>query len=167
MSGACDAIGQHAKKFNVGPVMHQSVGDGAESLSHCARVNDCQHRDAEQRRQIGTGRCAIKQPHHSFDEYQVGFRAAGRAIRGNVLRHPSINQADKRMARRAFQNHRIEKIRPCFEYAHMATLAAVICRECGGNGGLALAGGGRGNQQSRAMMHGIHNSMPFCAWILR
>jgi len=44
---------------------------------------------------------------------------------------------------------RIKKIRPALEHPHTPTLACMQAGQRGGDGGLALAGGGRGDEQRR------------------
>jgi hypothetical protein len=109
------------------------------------------HRHAEVPRQVGAGRRAVEQAHDTFDQDQVGFaRGFPQQRRLLLADHPHVQLIHRRTAG-ALEDHRVEKVRAAFEHAHLAPLVAVQTGQRGGDGGLALTGGRRGDQHRRAM----------------
>jgi len=102
--------------------------------------------------QIGAGRRAVKQPHHTFNQNQVrltgGFPQQATAFLG--AHHPQIHLIHRRTAG-ALQDHGVEKIRAALEYPHLAPLIAMQPGQSRCNRGLALTGSRRGDQHRRAM----------------
>ena len=149
---AADVVGEHAGKRQVRLPGGEAVGDGGESLRHGLGVDHGHDRNAEAPRDVGAGRIAVEQPHHPFDEDQVGVPGGGvESPRGVFGPADAEIEVINRRAAGDGVDLRIEKIRPALEHANLAPLAHVQAREGGGDGGLALAGRRRGNEQSRAM----------------
>ncbi len=148
---AADPVGQHSGKRQVRLEAGQPMGQRAEGLGHGRAVDHCQYRHAETPRQVAGAGVAIKQSHHAFDEDQVGF-AGGlpqQPARLLLADHPQVELIDRPTAG-AGENHRVEKVRPALEYPHAFALADMQPSQSGGDGGLALTGRGRGDQQCRA-----------------
>ena len=68
-----DPISQHPGEGQAGSVMGQPVSHRAEGLRHRVRVDQRQHRDAEQPGEIGAGRSSVKQPHHPLNQNEIGL----------------------------------------------------------------------------------------------
>ena len=151
------AVGQDTGKRQVRLIARQPQGQGTKGLGHGGAVDHAQHRHAEVPRQISTGWRTVEQAHDTFDEDQVRF-ARGLPQQPTTLLladHPHVQLIHRRTAG-ALQNHRIEKVRATFEHTNLASLIAMQTGQRGGDGGLALTGGRRGNQYRRALTRAIH-----------
>ena len=163
MVGAGNAVGEHAGERHIGPIGGEAVRERAEGLRHGAGIHHRQYRHAESARQIGARRLAIEQPHHTFDQDEIGLaRGVVKQLPARRFTHHPEIELVYRIPRGTFEDHGIEKIRPGLEHAHVPPLLAVKARERRRDRGLALAGGGRGDQQ-RGAATGHQSSTPFCA----
>ena len=72
--GAADPVGKGRGELGTGPVMLESVGNGAETGGHCRAVDHGENRLTETRGEFDGRRLAIVQPHHALDQNQVGVR---------------------------------------------------------------------------------------------
>lgn len=79
MTLAAGAIKDAARYADLRVVVRESASDGRGGLRLARDVEDKQHRDAEQPRQIGSRTCsvrlaanAVKEPHGTFDDQQLG-----------------------------------------------------------------------------------------------
>jgi len=135
------------------------MGQRAEGLGHGRAVDHRQHRHAETPRQVGGAGVAIEQTHHAFDEDQIGFVGGlpKQPARFLLADHPQVELIDGPTAG-ASEDHRVEKVRAALEYPHALALTRMQPSQCGGDGGLALPGRGRGDQQCRAAS-AIHRSL--------
>lgn len=161
---AADAVAEDAGERQVRLVGGQAHGQGAEGLGHGGAVDHPQHRHAEVPRQVGGGRRAVEQPHDALDEDQVRLprRFPQQAPALGLADHPQVQLVD-RVAGGAGEDHRVEEVRPALEHPHAPALAGVQARQGGGDGGLALAGSGCGDEQCGAGA-GHQNSTPFWAF---
>ena len=167
---AAHMVGQHAGPGQrlaggVG-VMAQAVGHSPERIRHRRCAQDAQHRNAQQPRNISRTGLAIMQPHHAFDQDQVRLlRSAMQAFADILLPvDPQIELVHRPPAGQLVPV-RIQKIRPALEHLHTASGARMQARQPGGERGLALARGGRGDQQGDAGCHGASSSqMPSGPW---
>ncbi len=166
MAQGADAIGQHAGERQVGLIARQPQGQSAERLGHGGAIDHAQHRYTEVPRQVSAGRRAVEQAHHAFDEDQVSLpRCLPEQAAAFLLAHHPHVQLVHRRATGTLVDHRVEKVRPAFEHAHLASQVAVQTGERGGDRGFALAGRRSGDQYGRAMTGLIQSSTPFCALI--
>ncbi len=166
MAQGADAVGQHASEWQVRLILRQAQRQGAKGLRHGGAVDHAEHRHTEVARQISAGWRAVEQAHHPFNQNQVGFGGGfpQQAATFLLADHPHVQLIHRRTAG-ALEDHRVEKIRTAFEYAHLTPLIAMQTGECSGDGGLALTGGRRGNQYRRAVTWLLQSSTPFCALI--
>ncbi len=166
MTQGANAIGQHTGEWQVRLVARQAQGQGTKGLGHGGAINDPEHRHTKVPRQVGARRCAVKQPHYAFDENKVSLAGCfpQQAATFLLAHHPHVQLIHRRTAG-ALVDHRVEKIRPAFEHAHLAPQVAVQAGERGGDGGFALAGRRCGDQYGWAMTGLIQSSTPFCALI--
>jgi hypothetical protein len=127
------------------------MGKRPEGLRHGPGVDHGEHRDAEAPGQIGARRRAVEEAHDALDQDQIGFLGGvmQQAPALGFTGHPQIELVD-RVAARDFQDHRVDKIRAGLEHPHAAPLGGVVAREARRDRGLALAGGGRAQQERRA-----------------
>jgi hypothetical protein len=74
------------------------MDQGAEGLGHGLGVDHRHHRNAEAAGDVGARRAAVEQPHHPFDEDQVGLWRGGVQAPGGVGRaaHAQIEVVDRR-----------------------------------------------------------------------
>ena len=166
MTQAAHPVGQHPGERQIRLITRQAQGQRAKGLGHGRTVDNRQHRHAEVTCQVGARRGAVEQPHHPFDEDQVGFtcRLPEQPAAFLGTDHPQVQLADGGIAG-AFENHGVEKVRPAFEHPHLAAQIAVQARQRGSDRGLALARSRRGNQDGGAMAGLAHSSTPFWARI--
>ena len=164
MTQSADAVGQHPGKRQVRLIARQPQRQCTKGLGHGGAIDHTKHRHAEMPRQISTGRRAVEQAHHAFDQDQIGFGGGfpQQAAAFLLADHPHVHLIHRRTAG-ALENHRVEEVRAALEHAHLAPLIAMQTSERGSNGGLALTGGRRGNQYRRAVTWLIQSSTPFCA----
>ncbi|MCY1209216.1 hypothetical protein D9M72_208620 [compost metagenome] len=158
---AADAIAEHAGKGQVRLVGGQAHGQGAEGLGHGGAIDHAEHRHAKAARQVsGRGR-AVEQPHHALDQDQVGLpcRFPEQAAAFRLAHHPQVQLVDRGRGC-AGEDHRVEEIRAALEHPHALALTGVQAGQGGGDGGLALAGGGSGDQQGRAAPGEVRHGMP-------
>ncbi len=146
--GAGGAVGQYAVKRQVWLIGSQTVGKGAKGLRHAARINHRQHGQAEAACDVGGGGRAVEQSHHAFDQHDIRRFCRTCQAPGSILlaAHPQV-EVFARVAGGCGVDHRVEKVRPAFEDAHALALPRVKPCETGDDAGLALAGGGRGDEQ--------------------
>ena len=161
MARTGDAVRHHTEKRQSRIQMRQAESQGGKSLRHSTGVDHGQNRNAELFGEIGAGQFAIEQPHHAFDQNQVGFASCLIQMRTTIgfTAHPQIELIHG-MAGSLLQNGGVDKIQPGLEYAHTPSLAAVIGGKRGCDGGFPLPRGGSANEHGGTMAHGHHKSMP-------
>ena len=128
--------------------MLQTKGQCAKRARHGGRVHHRQHMQAKTLGQVGCAGLTVKQAHDPFHNDQVGLlRSSMQACAAvHLARHPQVHLVHRRATGQAVPV-RVQKIRPALEHPHLAPLARVQARQRGGDGGLALPGGGRGDQE--------------------
>ena len=157
--GAGHAVCQHA-----GPgqapvailfVVAQAMHDGAQRLRHGAGLHHGQHRQAEAARQVGRAGRAVVQAHHAFDQQHISLASRGVQARADVglAGHPQVDVVHRRAAGKLVPE-RVQKVRPALEHPHAPAAPRQHARQRGCDGGLALAGGRSGDQESGAIGHG-------------
>ena len=134
--------------------MLQAPGQRAKGAGHRAGINHRHHLQAKALRQIGGARLAVKQPHHAFDNDQVGvLRGIVQTLRAvRLAGHPQIELVYLRTAGQR-QPVRVQKIRPALEDAHLPALPRMQARQGARHRGLALAGGRGGDEDGGAAGH--------------
>lgn len=149
-------IGDHAGETQCRAVGRQPQRECTEGLAHAARIDQRHHRDIESLGQIGTGRCAIEQPHRALDQNQISLGGCSVELAPTIglADHPQIERCDLGPAGAA-EDHRIEKIRAGFKHPHPSTESPVITRQRGDQSGLALPGGAGGQKKRWALAWGL------------
>ena len=92
MAGRRYPVGQHAGKTQAFAVMLQAPSQRAKSAGHRAGINHCNDIQAKALRQIGGARLAVKQPHHAFDNDEIGvLRGIVQTLRAvRLAGHPEV-----------------------------------------------------------------------------
>ena len=152
MAHGANPIGQYPGKRQVRLITRQPQGQRTKGLRHGGAINHTQDRHAKMPRQIGAGRGAVKQPHHTFNQNQIrltgGFPQQTTTFLG--AHHPQVHLIHRRPAG-ALQDHGVEKVRTALEHPHLASLIAMQPGQSSSNRGLALTGSRRGDQNRRTM----------------
>jgi hypothetical protein len=93
--------------------------EGAEGLGHRLGVDHRHHRNAEAAGDVGARGLAVEEPHHPFDEDQVGLARGLMQPPGGVglAAHAQIEVVHRRTAGHRV-DLRIEEIRPALEHPH-------------------------------------------------
>ena len=152
MARAGHPIGDGTGPAQAGHPGAQAMCQRAEGAGHRRGIDDGQYRQVEDTGQLGRRGLAVVQAHHALDDDQVGIqRGLVQAPADVVLAgHPQV-QIVNGMAAGQRVPCRIQKIRARLENAHGQPIASQAAGQRSHHGGLAVAGGGRGDQQRRRM----------------
>ena len=155
MAGAADAVGQHPGEGHLRPVQLQPQRDRPEGLRHRARVDHRQHRQAKAHRQLGTGRRAVVQAHHAFDQDQVRLarRLPEQFAAVRLAAHPQVELVTGLTAGVGV-HHRVDEVGAGLEHPHPQAALAPVAGQCRGDSGFSLPGGGGADQQGGARTRG-------------
>ena len=145
------AVGQHPGPRQARAVVLQAKRQRAKRARHGRRIDHRQHRQAKPLRQIRRTRLAIKQAHDPFDDDQIGILRCGVQACPHIrlAGHPQIHVVH-RLARGQLQPHRVQKVGSAFERPHPQAGARMQTCQRSGDGGLALPGSRRGDENGGA-----------------
>ena len=140
VAGPTDTVGQYAEHRQFRSIGTQPQGNRTKRAGHGRGIDDQQQRQIEFQCQISAGGISVMQPHHAFDQQQVGLlrRLAKELAAMLPPAHPQIELLH-RLSRGAREQHRIDEIRAGLEHPHPLAAASDVTRDRRGHRGLALA----------------------------